>query len=107
MENTLEKIKTGKIRIENGKIIGLGLQGNNSVDIEKLNELISISDNIDCINTLCRTIACVATIHSGNATEKNEEIKTFVNENIIPVLPDASDVYLLHHMIPIFNTPQL
>lgn len=104
MSETLEKIKNGTIRIERGKLIGLGNRNNESIDIEELNALIEFGNNSNCIDVLCKTITAVADILSSSREIEETEIKDYVEEWIIPALPDYRDVFTLRQMIAIFNT---
>lgn len=104
MSETIEKIKTGTIRIEGSKLIGLGCKENEEIDIEELNALIEFTGNSGCIEVLVKTIAAVADILSSSREIKEAEIKDYVEEWIIPALPDHRNVFNLQKMINIFNT---
>lgn len=102
--NTLEKIQNGKIRIEQGKLAGLGMKGNESINIEELNELIEGSGNSGCIGALSKTITAVANILSINNEQEEGEIKNFVNDWVISELPDYEEIYILKRLLDVFNT---
>lgn len=104
MNETLEKIKNGTIRIEQGKLTGMGMNGNESIDIEELNELIDSCGNSGCIGALSKTITAVANVLSITNAQKEGEIKEFVSEWIVTELPDYREVYTLKRLIDVFNT---
>lgn len=56
---TLEKIKAGTIRIENGRIMGLGCTNKESISIdglEKLIEVITPDDLVDILNEIVQRL---------------------------------------------------
>ena len=103
MIERFEKIKNGTIRIENGQLRGLGMNDKESIDIELLDDLVKSDGNYGCIDTLSKTIAAVAKILSITM-EKDGEIREFLDEWIVPELPDHGEVYLLKKLIDVFNT---
>jgi hypothetical protein len=104
MNETLEKIKNGTIRIEQGNLTGLGMNGNESIDIEELDELIDSCGNSGCIGALSKTITAIANILSFTNAKEDGEIKNFVNEWVISELPDYYEISMLKRLIDVFNT---
>jgi len=63
MKDTLEKIENGTIRIENGRLIGLGVNDRESICIHHLEELLdhmSTSECEDILNDLVQLMGCLA-----------------------------------------------
>ena len=93
--NTLKKIETGKIRIENGKLIGLGAKGKDSIDIEALNDLVKFAGKHGINDALTGAIKGASNIHaSAQEMDEGPELQ-FLNDRIIPALPDPVDIHVL------------
>jgi hypothetical protein len=95
MKTILEKIEAGKIRIEGGKLIGLGDKGNESIDIEALNELMNFPGKSQVSDALTSAIQSISNIQaSAFEMDEGPELQ-FLNNVIIPVLPDPLEIHIL------------
>lgn len=97
---TTEKIKNGTIRIENGKLIGLGHSENATLDIESLDALLKALDKGDIINSLSNTISgigrSVAYLIRFNFDESESEMFDNVVRNF---MPGEEELYCLNELI--------
>ena len=93
MKTTGEKIKDGTIRIENGKLVGLGTQ---SIDIAALNELFEYCDKSDVVDSVSDIIYGICRVYSAFSRHHSGEIHEFFESEIVPALPQESELYYLN-----------
>lgn len=92
MENILEKINNGTIRIENGRLIGIGKE---NIDLASLVELIEFAGKFGIIEALTSAIDGVSNIHaSAQEMDEGPDLQ-FLNNRIIPALPDSLEIHIL------------
>jgi hypothetical protein len=102
--NTLEKINKGTIRIENGKLIGLG-NGNveNAIDVATLDELLEYCDKQDIVEGLTNTITGISRIYAVLSKKTDDQIAEFCDNWIRTPVPNDSDIYSLGLVLKLFN----
>lgn len=93
MENILEKINNGTIRIENGRLIGI--DKDESIDLASLVYLIEFAGTFGIIEALTSAIDGVSNIHaSAQEMDEGPDLQ-FLNDRIIPALPDSLEIHIL------------
>ena len=105
MNETTKKIKAGTIRIENGSLIGLGICGKESIDIEALDELMDAIGRHKVAESVSEVISAIAEIHSECCFADewdNPEVADFVNKKIRPIVRDI-ETYHLHQIVKTFS----
>lgn len=101
MENILEKINNGAIRIENGRLIGIGK--GESIDLVSLVSLIEFAGKFGIIEALSSAINGASNIHaSAQEMDEGPELQ-FLNDRIIPSLPDSLEIHILSMIRETFN----
>lgn len=102
---TINRIKSGAIRIEEGKLIGMGVGGNESINIEALHSLLTYMGKDGVVETISDAITSVAIIHDEASLcdeSENEELKKFVNDKLRFYLGNI-EVYSLNMILKTFN----
>ena len=102
---TIDRIKSGAIRIEDGRLIGMGVGSNESIDIEALHSLLTYMGKDGVVETISDTISSVALIQAKASLcdeSENDELKKFVNEELRPYLRDI-EVFCLNMILKTFN----
>lgn len=100
----IEKIESGTIRIENGRLLGLGISG--SISIDALDELLDYMDKSDIIGAISDTITGIARIQSAAISRDesdNKELKIFVNNELKPIF-QSIDILCLNFILKTFNS---
>ncbi|MDP2335350.1 MAG: hypothetical protein Q8N05_02655 [Bacteroidota bacterium] len=92
---TLQKINNKTILIKDGRLVGLGTNGRNSIDVVALDDLLSYFDKQDIIEVLTNTITGIGQIYSVLANNTEGPINEFCDLWIRVPLPDNSDIYSL------------
>ena len=97
-----KKIDKGEIRIENGRLIGLGdLEGSESIDIASLNELIGRLEKDEIARSLFDIISRLGALTSILYREK-ENIPDF-NGLISINIPHPDELFVLRSVYEFFN----
>lgn len=93
MENILEKINNGTIRIENGRLIGIGK--GESIDLASLVALIEFAGKHGIVDALTSAIYGASNIHASvQEMDEGPELQ-FLNDRIIPLMPDSLEIHIL------------
>lgn len=99
-DKTLEKIKSGKIRIDNGRLIGIGKE---SIDLVSLVSLIEFAGKFGIVEALSSAINGTSNIHaSAQEMDEGPDLQ-FLNDRIIPDLPDSIEIHILSLIRETFN----
>ena len=90
---TLNKIKAGTIRIENGYLIGLGVAGSESIDVNYLHRLFDTMGKFGVAESIVEVLSVISTLHAecchaDDEHADNKELLKFVNDNIRANLRD-------------------
>lgn len=103
MNETLKKIEAGTIRIENGKLIGLGNNSTtNAIDIESLDNLMKDVDKTDIVEILSDTISGIGQVLAYFATN-SAKYPNVLEEIVSPMLPTADNIYNLNLILKALN----
>lgn len=105
METTVGKIKNGTIKIENGKIIGLG-EFNESLSIEALDNLIGYMGNNGVIETLSNIMSGIAQVQGALVElrhDDDKELRELFDGWISPAMPTRIDIHNLNMILKTFN----
>lgn len=100
-----EKIENGEIKIENGRLINLGIT-KESISIEALDKLFSWTGKEEVAFTLSDLMSAIAQVLSEcsfaeeNASDANE-LKKIITENIIPIV-NGVDIFTLNIILKAF-----
>lgn len=90
---TLEKINNGTIRIENGRLIGIGK--GESIDLVSFVSLIEFTGKFGIVEALSSAIDGASNIHaSAQEMDEGPDLQ-FLNDRIIPALPDHLEIHIL------------
>lgn len=104
MQNkTLKKIEAGTIQIKDGRLIGLGVDGRNSINVTALDELLEYCDKQDLIEVLTNTISGIGQIYCSLSKETDGPIFEFCDNWIRVPLPDNGDIYCLGLILKFLN----
>jgi hypothetical protein len=97
----IEKIKNGTIRIENGRLIGLGITGQESIDLKALEELMDATAPEDIAESFNDTIQGIGSlaIHLYKAGESIPD----PTGAIISSVPDENNLYHIHLVSKFFS----
>jgi len=99
---TTEKIKAGTIRIENGRIIGLGMSGEDSINLSALNELmrqITPSELSEMLGDTVRRIGSLAIyLYKAGLSVPDP------SGAIMCGIPDEDALYDLHELSKLFRS---
>jgi hypothetical protein len=91
--NTLEKINNGTIRIENGRLIGF--DKGESIDLVSFVSLIEFAGKFGIVEALSSAINGASNIHaSAQEMDEGPDLQ-FLNDRIIPDLPDSLEIHIL------------
>lgn len=100
---TLKKIEAGTIRIENGKLVGLGnCDTINAIDIEAFDNLMKDMDKTDYVEILSDTISGIGQVLAYFATN-SAKYPNVLEEIVSPMLPTAGNIYNLNLILKAFN----
>lgn len=105
MNETQEKIKNGTIRIEKGRLIGLGVCESESIDLTALDELMDCIGRDGVVTAVSEAISTFADVHTECCfadEHKSKEPSEFVNENIRPILRSL-ETFKLHQIVKCFS----
>lgn len=92
-----------EIRIKNGRIVGLGASGKESVSITALDELFgwfSAKEGSEFFNETAKGIGMIPLYFHEKETEGLDLFK----DEILSMLPDRNGMYLLYEMSKFFNS---
>ncbi|MGQ8336877.1 hypothetical protein ACUNWD_10025 [Sunxiuqinia sp. A32] len=98
VKTATEKISDGTIKIENGKLIGLG-HGNDSINIKALDDFLFNFSKNEVIRTLSHTITGIGRTISYLAIDHSELLDSHVNF----MLPEEHHLYKLNEILNLFN----
>lgn len=102
METTLEKITAGTIRIENGKLTGLGICNNDTIDVESFDQLLNDVNKADMVEVLSNTISGIGQVLAYFATN-SAKYPDVLEEIISPMLPTSNEIYNLNLIRKVFS----
>lgn len=97
IKSTMDKINDGTIRIENGRLIGLGIT--ESISVESIDNLMWLFGKATTVETLSTTIAGVGRAVSYLAMNHPD----ILDGHIDCMLPDESYLYNLNEILKFFN----
>lgn len=89
----LKKINNGTIRIENGRLMGIG--NGESIDLVSLVDLIEFAGKHGIIDALTSAIYGASNIHASVQEMAGGPDLQFLNDRIIPFLPDNLEINTL------------
>jgi hypothetical protein len=103
---TTEKIKNEIIRIEKGRLIGLGMNDNQSIDIDALNKLFEWMGKEGVICSISDAISAIAQVLADcSFAEDNEsdpkQLKKIIVEDIQPTIRGV-EVFSLNMILKAF-----
>lgn len=104
MESTIEKIEKGIIKIENGKLTGLGISGKDSLDISKLEDLLdaySKSDLSQALDELVMHIGSIGIALNRFGNDNSEAAK--LRDRISQTMPNENDLFLFYCLSNVFK----
>lgn len=98
---TTEKIENGTIRIENGRLVGLGLNGLQSIDLNALDELMKELEPKDISESFNDTIQRIGSlaIHLYKAQDSIPD----PSGAIFCGVPDENNLYYIHLVAKFFS----
>jgi len=105
MIETHNKIKNGTLRIENGRVIGLGLGGSESIDLSALDDLMDGLGRSGVASVTCSAISAIADIHSECCSADgcaSNELAEFVNDRIRPIVKEIES-HQLYQIVKTFS----
>lgn len=92
-----------KFRIENDRLTGLGLSGNESINLESLNDLVSEMDIHFLSNSLGKILTDISKI--GYYIHKNDKHSADeLVENINLLLPKYDEIHFLSGLVEVLNS---
>lgn len=94
--NTQKEIENGKIRIENGRLVGLGGRGEEYLDIHAMNELAWLFSLTDLSDAIKEVLICITRI--GLYLHYPAGTKEQVIEDVVSKLPDEEDIFELYEL---------
>jgi len=111
---TKEKFENGVIRIENGKLMGLGVGNDASLELDKLDWLLDWFTKSDIANELDETVMLIGSIGSELnrlAAGKNDfkdpnlakQYHGILHDRISELLPGSSTLFALFRLSSIFK----
>ena len=92
-----EKIEKGEIRIENGRLVGLGVSAKDSIDIASLDGLFDISNRTDFAKLLDKLVMKAGSLCSYLHVNLVED------ETIRCTVPDENEILNLYHLSNFFK----
>lgn len=98
---TTEKIENGTIRIENGRLVGLGLNGLQSIDLNALDELMEAVEPGEITESFADTIQRIGSfaIHLYKAGDSIPDPKGAIYCGV----PDENNLYHIHLVAKFFS----
>ncbi|OFX56659.1 MAG: hypothetical protein A2066_14955 [Bacteroidetes bacterium GWB2_41_8] len=98
---TLEKIKNGTIRIENGRLVGLGTNGSDSIDLSALDELMEYISPDELSESFADTVQRLGSlaIHLYKAGDSIPDPSGAIECGV----PDEGDLYYIHLVSKFFS----
>lgn len=100
MNETLKKIEAGIIRIENGRLIGIGKE---SFDLVSLVALIEFAGKFGIFEALSSAINGASNTQASVQEMDEGPSLQFLNDHIIPALPDHLEIHILSLIRETFN----
>ncbi|MFY9154101.1 MAG: hypothetical protein WAO52_18925 [Prolixibacteraceae bacterium] len=98
---TLEKIKAGTICIENGKLIGLGFYGKESIDLIALDDLMGNISPIELSDIFCDTVQRLGSL--GLYLYKAGESVPDPSGALLCGVPDENALFYIHLVSKLFR----
>jgi hypothetical protein len=103
---TIDKIKNGTIRIEKGRLVGLGMNDNQHIDIDALNGLLEYMGREGIVCTISDAISAIAQVLADcSFAEDNDsdskQLKKIIVEDIQPTIRSV-EVYSLNMILKAF-----
>jgi len=103
MTNTAQKIENGTIRIENGRLVGIGFENKESIDINFLDELMEYGGKKYLADALDRAAVGIGRVglYLHNCKIDTREV---IDDITINMLPNQSEVWTLGEISQVFKS---
>jgi len=103
MSNTKEKIENGTIRIENGRLVGIGFENKESIDLNFLDELMEFGGKKYLADALDRAAVGIGRVglYFYNC---NIDASKIIDDIMISMLPNEGELWALGEISQIFKS---